>query len=348
MRRGMVVAGLVVLVGVLLAPAGSLLYESGGPEACANCHEMGRQVELWSGSAHREVKCGACHGDALTMDARVHWTNARRVAEHWMGRIGEEPRLGEGQVLEMMSRCKGCHEQEFAAWQAGPHAATYERLFLDEKHNHTRHLMNDCLRCHGAHAEGAIGDVVAPLDTKGPWRLVREELRGQPAIPCMQCHAVHREGQVLGRKRLEAKMAGRQQETHRPGLGFYDRRSRAGVRAGLLRVPKMEDNGRVLRMSADGRQAVCYQCHAPLAGRQAGSGDDRTPKGVHEGLSCLACHEQHRGTTRASCATCHPRLSNCGRDVETMDTTFANAKSGHNVHWVACADCHAKGVPRRR
>ena len=53
-----------------------------------------------------------------------------------------------------------------------------------------------------------------------------------------------------------------------------------------------------------------------------GSGDDRTPVGVHEGLSCLACHLKHGQQTRASCANCHPRLSNCGLDVEKMDTTF--------------------------
>jgi len=53
-------------------------------------------------------------------------------------------------------------------------------------------------------------------------------------------------------------------------------------------------------------------------------------------------------TTRASCAGCHPRLSNCGLDVEKMDTTFFSPRSKHNVHFVKCVDCHAKGVPKRR
>ena len=67
--------------------------------------------------------------------------------------------------------------------------------------------------------------------------------------------------------------------------------------------------------------------------------------GVHEGTSCLACHQHHTQATRASCATCHPRLSNCGLDVEKMDTTFRDVKSPHNIHFVKCADCHPKGVP---
>ena len=86
----------------------------------------------------------------------------------------------------------------------------------------------------------------------------------------------------------------------------------------------------------------------PRANAQVGSGDDRTPIGVHEGLSCFACHEKHGQTTRASCTTCHPQLSNCGINVETMDTTFKSVKSPHNVHTVKCIDCHPKGVPRKR
>jgi hypothetical protein len=110
----------------------------------------------------------------------------------------------------------------------------------------------------------------------------------------------------------------------------------------------MREGSRLVKVSPDVRQALCYQCHAPLATFQVGSGDDRTGIGVHEGISCLACHQKHRQTTRASCSTCHPRLSNCGLDVEKMDTTFKSTKSPHNIHFVKCTDCHAKGVPKKR
>ena len=39
-------------------------------------------------------------------------------------------------------------------------------------------------------------------------------------------------------------------------------------------------------------------------------------------------------------------MSNCGLDVEKMDTTYANAASPHNIHWVKCADCHQHGIPK--
>jgi hypothetical protein len=140
---------------------------------------------------------------------------------------------------------------------------------------------------------------------------------------------------------------GPSQEIARPSLAFFDRRTRQYIPLADLPVPEMRDGERLVKMSKDQRQALCYQCHAPVATMEVGSGDDRTGIGVHEGISCLACHAQHGQTTRASCAACHPKMSNCGLDVEKMDTTFASTASKHNVHWVKCADCHPKGVPRR-
>jgi hypothetical protein len=126
----------------------------------------------------------------------------------------------------------------------------------------------------------------------------------------------------------------------------------------LLALPKLQDGGRDVKTSPDQRQALCYQCHAPRLpeaksvsaanhfGPQIGSGDDRTPIGVHEGISCLGCHAGHNENATASCKTCHPQMSHCGIDVEKMDTTFVNAKSAHNIHWVRCTDCHQNGVPK--
>ncbi len=337
--------GLAVL---LMIPAASFLYEAGGPDACARCHEMGAPVGEWRHSTHRGVPCSACHGDALTTNARFHLTNARRVVQHWRGEAGVRAQLGPAEIRAMLPRCQKCHQQEFASWSNGPHAIAYRSIFLDEKHNASRHLMDDCLRCHGMHFDGGVRDLVEPLSTKGPWRLRRAELLDDPAIPCMSCHSIHRRGALHEERRLEAKIAGPRQEKFRPSLAFFDRRSMAPVDLALLPMPAMSDGGRPVKMSPDPRQALCYQCHAPLSTRQVFSGDDRTPVGVHEGISCLGCHDKHRQTTRASCSNCHPRLSNCGRDVEQMDTTFANRSSKHNIHTVKCADCHPKGIPARR
>jgi len=339
---------LLALVGLLMVPTASFVYESGGPAACARCHEMGTPVHEWQSSTHRNLSCAACHGDALTVNPDFHLTNARRVWTHLAGKAPDQANLRPADVFAITERCQRCHQQEYAAWSTSPHATTYKTIFLDPKHNGTRHLMDDCLRCHGAHFDGGIRDLVTPLANQGPWKLIREELAERPAIPCLQCHSMHRAGRQLAERRLEAKIVASRQETHRPSLAFFDRREQRPVAVDLLPLPAMLDGERAVKRSPDQRQALCYQCHAPLADRQVRSGDDRTPVGVHEGLSCLACHDKHRQTTRASCANCHPRLSNCGLDVEKMDTTFAKPGSKNNIHFVKCADCHPKGVPARK
>ena len=349
LRGGLLAAAAIV---VLALPAGSLYYEYNSGASCARCHEIRKNYDAWHASSHRDVSCGACHGEITTFDPGFHLGNLRRLVQHVRQGFTDPVRLGTRDIPRLMERCRSCHRQEFAQWQSGAHSATYRRLFLDDKHNHQRLLMDDCLRCHGMHFEGGIRDLVAPVDSKGPWRLLRPELAEQPAIPCLSCHQVHREGELLPKsvrpvEKSAAKQAAKQ-EVLRPSVGLFDRREQKHFAVELLPMPVMRDGERALKISPDTRQALCYQCHAPEASRLVGSGDDRTPVGVHEGLSCLACHLKHGQQTRASCATCHPRLSNCGIDVEKMDTTFFNTASGHNIHTVKCLDCHPKGIPKKR
>jgi hypothetical protein len=348
--RGALLGGTALLV--LALPAGSLYYEYDSGASCARCHEIRKNYDAWHASSHREVACGACHGEITTLDAGFHLGNLRRLAQHVRQGFADPVRLGARDIPQLMERCRGCHRQEFAQWQSGAHSATYRRLFVDTRHNQQRLLTDDCLRCHGMHFEGGIRELVAPVDSKGPWRLLRPELADQPAIPCLSCHQVHRDGELLPRAVRESAnppaKSSAKQELLRPSVSLFDRREQKHFSVDLLPLPSMRDGTRALKISPDTRQALCYQCHAPLAGGLAGSGDDRTPVGVHEGLSCLACHLKHGQQTRASCANCHPRLSNCGLDVEKMDTTFLTTSSTHNVHTVKCADCHPKGVPRKR
>lgn len=339
-------AAAIMLAGVLFLPATSLYYESSGGESCARCHEIRPTYLTWRNSSHRSIACESCHGGLLTLDARFHINNLHRVAAHLRGGVSEQIRLRGIDVPRMVERCRSCHRQEFADWQSGPHGGAFSRVFLNAEHNRKRLLIDDCLRCHGAYFEGAIRDLVTPIDTRGPWRFLAPEWSERPAVPCLNCHQMHREGAPL--KRADTNQAAAGQELSRPSLALFDRREMAHVPLARLSLPAMREGERVVRMSPDARQALCYQCHAPLSTAQAGSGDDRTGLGVHEGISCLACHLKHGQKTRASCASCHPRLSNCGLDVEKMDTTFRSPKSPHNVHFVKCVDCHVRGVPRRR
>ncbi len=348
MKRIVLSSALIAAAVVLMVPGASLYFERGGGTGCTACHEMQPLYDRWHTSSHRGVACEKCHGGAFTTDVSFHMNNARRGLEHLRGNLPEQIQLGNRYVQEMTERCQSCHRQEYAAWQSGPHSASYARIFLDKEHNTKNMLMDDCLRCHGMHFEGGIGDLVVPVDRRGPWKLVRAELADAPSMPCLACHQVHRQGSPLQKTGVEGRVPGPSQELVRPSLALFDRRTEQYVPVADLPLPAMMDGAQPVKMSKDQRQALCYQCHAPVAGMQVGSGDDRTAIGVHEGISCLACHTQHGQKTRASCASCHPKMSNCGLDVEKMDTTFFSQSSKHNIHWVKCVDCHPKGVPPRK
>ena len=339
---------LALLILVLALPGASLYYEYSQGRACARCHEIWQPYTDWHTSAHRNVPCSACHGDVFTLDAGFHLKNIRRVADHLSGKLPEKVRLSTRDVFQVNELCRNCHQAEYAAWASSSHSATYSEIFLDKKHNRQEHLMDDCLRCHGMHFDGSIRDLVTPLNTTGPWRLLKPALTGHAVIPCLTCHQMHREGPILARPAVKAANASALEEINRPSVGLFDRRELEHVPVQSLPLPTMRQGARLVKISPDIRQALCYQCHAPLFTSEVGSGDDRTPVGVHEGLSCLACHETHGQTTRASCSACHPRLSNCGLNVETMDTTFRNTKSPHNIHFVKCEECHTKGVPPKK
>jgi hypothetical protein len=347
-KRAIAIAVLLLAAGLILVPGTSLYFESGQGRRCASCHEMQPLYDTWHSSSHRDTACGKCHGDALTLDAAFHMNNAHRAWNHIQGDLPERVGLGNRHVMTIDQQCRACHRQEYARWETGPHSAGFSRIFLDRKHNTANMLMDDCLRCHGMFFEGGVGELVQPVDRTGPWRLTQPDLSGMPSMPCATCHQLHRPGEPMHKAGEEGRRPGPAQEITRPSLAFYDRRTEQYVPVAELPIPAMREGSRNVRMSPDRRQSLCYQCHAPIASMQVGSGDDRTGIGVHEGISCLACHEQHGQKTRTSCATCHPKMSNCGLDVEKMDTTFLSDTSKHNIHWVKCADCHTHGVPARK
>ncbi len=324
----------VVLGVAILASAPALYFRASHGAGCAaSCHEITGAYDLWRDSTHRSIPCSTCH-DNDELD------NVRRLVSHTRDEVPEQIRIKGLDIVEMMERCRNCHRQEFADWQAGPHGSNFAAIFLDEKHNRETKPRDDCFRCHGSYYEGGIKQLMSEITSKH-WA-------AQPAMPCFACHQIHRHGEPLNRPAKPRPHPASHEEIQRPSIALFDRRSMSHIPVADLPIPVMLDGARPVRMSPDQRQALCYECHAPLPTRQVGSADDRTGMGVHEGESCLACHEKHGQTTRASCATCHPRLSNCGLDVEKMDTTFVSATSKHNIHFVKCPDCHTKGVPKRR
>ena len=206
-RRFWLLLAAVPILALLAVPAGSIYYTAAGGKACIRCHEVQSAYDGWLISTHRSVQCKECHGGLFTTDAAFHLNNAKRLWLHLRGRVPERLLIQQQDISRGMNeRCGNCHRQEYAAWAAGPHQATYAAIFLSPGHNTNRILSEQCLLCHGMYFERGIRDLVQPIDLKGPWRLVTASVPpGEPSIPCLACHAVHRPGDPLALRRAAAQ-----------------------------------------------------------------------------------------------------------------------------------------------
>lgn len=343
--RTIVVA--VVVAVIVLINFGYFAGSTFSGKYCIVCHEIRSSYQEWSESTHRKIQCKKCHGSALSFNLRFHFTNFNRLLVHMRGDIPDRIMMLGEQTSDVASACRDCHEGNYSLWRAGGHSMSYNDVFLNEKENRKILLNQDCMRCHGMFFNGSIEDIVTPIDTVGPWKLADKSLAGRPAINCLSCHEMHTVGQpVQPPDYAEPGLISYSREMPRYSLGFYDCRENRHFGIDILPLPEMSDSGVLVKMSKDKRQTVCYQCHAPQTSFEVGTGDDRTPVGVHEGVSCLGCHDAHSLDARASCDNCHPKMSNCGLDVESMNTTFKTKESPYDIHFVKCKDCHPEGVEK--
>lgn len=341
---------LVPAILVLVLIGFSIFYtywNSASPsKTCASCHEIESSVNILFKSAHRELACKECHGTALSNGFHSLKEKGMMVVNHAKQDFADEIKLNEDQMLEVMDNCVRCHKSEQARWLSGGHSAKYKDIFLNKKHNTTEQLNFDCLRCHGMFSEVTIKELVEPLDIKGPWKFKDSKVADKPVIPCLACHQVHQEGFAhINPDYASPQSAFYERKSNVSKASFYNRQDQTHVLAEDLPKLKLWEGERPVKVSDDPLMRNCIQCHAPAAHHQAGTSDDRTPRGVHEGISCLACHDPHSNDARRSCIKCHPAISNCKLDVTRMNTSYADAKSANNIHWVACSNCHKVKKP---
>ena len=330
---------------ILLFLLGYMGWNSANPErTCASCHEITPSTEIWQLSAHREVSCSDCHGTALVNGFHSLKEKAGMVFTH-LGSKESQIKVGlnEEGVLAVMDACVKCHRDEYKSWQAGGHSAVYADIFLNEQHNAMERPYPDCFRCHGMYFDGNIADLIEPISSEGPWNMKDPDKKDLPVIPCLACHPIHMENDI---QRHPASMNDPdaifyERSDRNPLTGLYLRSEQMHLRVDMLNTPEMYlAESRVL-VSDDPIQRLCMQCHAPNWAHEAGTEDDKTPTGVHEGLSCRACHRDHSNNPSHACKTCHPAVSSCGLKVETMNTTYFDRESPFDIHSMTCLDCHA-------
>jgi len=335
----------VLFIGLVTIIGGYSQWNSANPDkTCASCHEISPSVNEWHDSAHRNIRCTLCHGTALSNGIHSMKEKANMLFTHLgEGKSHEEIRMTEKQVLELSERCTKCHQSEYAKWKSGGHSANYADIFMNGKHNLEEPPYWACLRCHGMFYDGDIKTLLQkPQNAEGAWKLKDINHAAVSTIPCLSCHSIHTKNEVLGNAgRLDVPQEiSHARSSRNTSLAWYVRVDKRHIRADKLMKIAMFDHQKPVKVADDPATRLCMQCHSPNFKHEAGSEDDRTPTGVHEGLSCMACHSPHSNDARNSCKTCHPAISNCKLDVTLMNTTFYELNSPNNIHSVSCKDCH--------
>jgi hypothetical protein len=349
MKKIIIISSIILLLVVACFASYSHWNSASPTKTCASCHEISHSVDLWAGSAHREIACKKCHGTALSEGLHSLKEKGNMVFHHISKTRLASVRITEEQRLDVMQRCKGCHETEYAKWNSGGHAMNYSDIFLNTGHNKSEPIQEDCLRCHGMfYDKGNAKDIAEPRDTAGHSKLKDASLAERPAIPCFACHQVHQAGYPGMRQDRGTPSLLHYSRMKKTYATFYYRRDSMYFPVLSLTPQEINYNSMPVKMSTDQNQRLCIQCHSPNAFNMGGTNDDRTPRGVHEGIGCLACHDPHSNSAIASCKNCHPAITNCKLDVEKMNTTYMDKTSKNNIHFVACTDCHIKGRPAKQ
>jgi len=309
MKKIVIILSVVLLIIVI---TGSYItWNNVDPKnTCAKCHEISPSHAQWKSSAHAEVRCTECHGTALSEGVNSMINKTNMVFTHFAkDKQNDEIRLNEKQILEVNQRCINCHQAEYAGWLRSGHAVNYREIFLDSEHNAMEKPYWDCLRCHGMFYDGNINDLMSLEGDYTQWNIRNKKQELRPTIPCLSCHQIHTDNPISERY-VSMKDSSRSIIDRNPVTSLYLRADKMYLRSDKLPKVRMFDEGKEITVPSDPNTLLCMQCHAPDYKHQTGSQDDCTVTGVHEGISCIACHKPHSGETRASCLECHPSLSN--------------------------------------
>ncbi len=280
---------------------------------CALCHEVRPAHTLWERSAHASVTCTECHGTALESLASAK-EKLHMITTHFKEKkTFEDIHLGEQQSLAIAARCAECHQAEHAAWQAGAHSATYKDIYMDEEHNRLERPYWDCLRCHGMFYDGDIGQLMNLDGSPAEWHLKDKKQEDLPTITCLACHQVHHEQEQNTpyhqlSEETRTTLAGKSKT---PSTALYMRADKRHMPASMLLEITLAsaDTLNPAQTVADPNTLLCMQCHAPGNTKHLHSGDDMTPTGKFEGMSCITCHDPHSNRLKTTHKNVHKKQS---------------------------------------
>lgn len=287
----------IAVAGLIALSASYVAWNRMDPDfTCALCHEIRPSCGTWKNSAHADISCTQCHGTALSNGFTSLAEKTRMVYVHFtQKKTNKDIFLSERQVLDMADRCAECHQAEHAAWQSGAHSTTYRDIFMDVEHNKMEKPYWDCFRCHGAHYDGNIHNLMSLEGNVESWEIRDSKQADLPSITCLTCHQMHGEQD----KRIEYASLDKEsreelmQRTERPSTALYMRSEKRHLPSDKLLKPTIYDGDSLVKVSDDPNTWLCMQCHSPNYRRELGTEDDKTPTGIYAGMSCLDCHNPH-------------------------------------------------------
>jgi len=205
------------------------------------------------------------------------------------------------------SDCGACHTEEHKNWSMTLHAADPAAVLMDEEHNQTELLTDECLNCHTPFQAGKykIGDFVQPVDQQGPWKIVEGNAKFWQAITCTTCHD-------------PTSNAPHKLAYYDPSKAAYTAVKDTTDLCEKCHQPGTDDSRSLMGSVHEGLE--CARCHFT-----PGSNMSMDPK--------------------QACAQCHPAINPKHPDVTHLDTTYLSAGSQNNIHFISCASCHPKGIP---
>jgi uncharacterized repeat protein (TIGR01451 family) len=278
------------------------------------------------------------------------------------------PAQNSGITLDVWSSkaCQACHPREWNEWSRSGHAMTLSAQLLNSDHDSSEQLDQTCLKCHSPELGTVpIGNIVQPLDTKGPWQLAGQYANQSdlPSIPCLACHQSHganSPGLLPGMDFADESTFYRSVPAPQvSNLYIYDAFAQKYVDPQPI-APVMNGD-QAVPVNDTRANRVCYTCHAteraesnlfepntpPSGDNGVSTGDDRTLMGVHQGLQCVDCHMPggiHTFNPMSSCSQCHSAGSTAGSldYVTTVRTSYTDPglsmltgnMSSLNIHWL--------------
>jgi hypothetical protein len=182
--------------------------------------------------------------------------------------------------------CKKCHTEEHKRWSNTLHAADAAAVLTNTEHNAAELLTDECITCHAPFQAGKlkIGDLVQPVDQKGPWAVVSANTPKWEAIKCEVCHDPT--------------------STAPNRLAFFDQAKQA-----YLPVKDATE--------------LCSQCHQPGTDDSRDL-KGSVHEGLQCVACHFQKGSQMSLDTTGSCAACHPKVNPKHPDVTTLDMSVFN------------------------